>query len=455
MAKPNIVLYFTDQQRPDTIGCYGQPLPITPCLDQLAQEGVRFKWAFTAQPVCGPARAMLQTGRYPTEIGCWRNNQALPQNIPTLAGYLEHAGYRLGYVGKWHLASEGPLEQDPVVDYRHRGIPLQRRGGYNGYWRTADTLEFTSHGYGGRVWDENENACDFQGYRADAITDFALDFLDMQTEATPFFLTISHLEPHHQNDHGHYEGPLGCQERLSNCPIPEDLAGLSGDYIQEYPDYLGCCARLDENLGRVIKRLKERNLYSNTVILYVSDHGSHFRTRNNDEHRNGYDDYKRSCHDSCLRVPLIMAGPGFPKGTVIHDLVSTISLPKTILSLAGVQVGNRMQGEDLCLLAKGQPVERKNEIFAQISESRIGRCIRTPDYLYSVYAPGINGGAQPGSSFYLPDFLYDLKQDPLQRHNLADLPEYAYLRRELGEKLLAWMRQAGEPEAVIGEPVLG
>ena len=78
MKKTNIIFYFTDQQRWDTIGCYGQKLPITPNLDRLAQEGVVFEEAYTAQPVCGPCRALFQSGKYPTELECWRNNQALP-----------------------------------------------------------------------------------------------------------------------------------------------------------------------------------------------------------------------------------------------------------------------------------------------------------------------------------------------------------------------------------------
>ena len=88
----------------------------------------------------------------------------------------------------------------------------------------------------------------------------------------------------------------------------EDLKALGGNAAEEYPDYLGQCASLDENLGRLVARLKEKGLYENTVILFASDHGSHFLTRNRDEHLNGYDDYKRSCHDACLHVPLVIAG---------------------------------------------------------------------------------------------------------------------------------------------------
>ena len=106
----NIIFYFTDQQRWDTCGCYGQPLDITPNLDALAAEGVKFENAFTPQPICGPCRALFQTGKYPTETGCFRNNVMLPANVKTLGSYIEEAGYETAYIGKWHLASDGELE---------------------------------------------------------------------------------------------------------------------------------------------------------------------------------------------------------------------------------------------------------------------------------------------------------------------------------------------------------
>ena len=87
----NILFYFTDQQRWDTCGCFGQPLDITPRLDELAGQGVKFDNAFSPQPVCGPCRALFQTGRYPTETGCFRNNIMLPKGVKTLADYIEQA----------------------------------------------------------------------------------------------------------------------------------------------------------------------------------------------------------------------------------------------------------------------------------------------------------------------------------------------------------------------------
>ena len=106
-AQPNILFFFTDQQRPDSIGCYGQELDTTPALDAMAAEGVRFDRAYTPNPVCGPARASLQTGRYPASTGNHVNNVHLAEDYNSLAKLLNTAGYQTGYLGKWHLASTG------------------------------------------------------------------------------------------------------------------------------------------------------------------------------------------------------------------------------------------------------------------------------------------------------------------------------------------------------------
>ncbi len=445
----NIIFYFTDQQRWDTCGCFGQPLDITPNLDALARDGVKFDNAFSPQPVCGPCRALFQTGKYPTETGCFRNNIMLPAGVKTLGQYIEEAGYETAYIGKWHLASDGELEKPPSIDHTVTAIPRELRGGYTGFWRAADVLEFTSHGYDGFVFDENNQRVDFKGYRADCINDMALEFLDGYTGEKPFFMTVSQIEPHHQNDRKHYEGPEGSKERFKDFILPEDLKALGGNAAEEYPDYLGQCASLDENLGRLVAKLKEKGLYENTVIIFASDHGSHFLTRNRDDHLNGYDDYKRSCHDACLHVPLVIAGGPYQGGRAVEELVSTASLPKTILALAGVDVGDAMIGENLLDVVEEKADNRPNEIFAQISESRVGRCIRTARYTYSVYAPGVNGGAAAASDRYADDFLYDMDQDPHQLDNVVADPAYTQVKAELRKRLLDWIWRAEGARPVI------
>ena len=207
---------------------------------------------------------------------------------------------------------------------------------------------------------------------------------------------------------------------------------------------------MDQNLGKLIQRLKEKGLYENTIIIFAADHGSHFKTRNRDGHLNGYDDYKRSCHDACLKVPLVIAGGPYKGGMTVEELVSTESLPKTILAMAGVDVGDAMIGENLLDVVEKKDENRPNQVFAQISESRIGRCVRTPRYTYSVYAPGLNGGEAASSDVYADDFLYDMEKDPYQLENIVDNPEYGDVKAEMRKLLLDWIEKAeGKRPAIL------
>jgi len=101
---PSVLIFFTDQQRWDTVGVYGSPMNLTPNLDALARKGTLFQVAITNQPLCAPARACLWTGMYPTKHGVWRNGIGLSPEIPTIAHHFKKAGYIVGYIGKWHLS---------------------------------------------------------------------------------------------------------------------------------------------------------------------------------------------------------------------------------------------------------------------------------------------------------------------------------------------------------------
>jgi arylsulfatase A-like enzyme len=438
--KPNILFFFTDQQRWDTCGCYGQPLDITPNLDRLASAGVRFANAYTCQPVCGPARACLQTGKYATEVNCPTNHRLLPLDEDTIAKQLRRNGYEVGYIGKWHLASCGPVEGDD--DFRIRPVPPSRRGGFDDYWLASDTLEFTSHAYDGHMFDSEGNKREFpEGrYRVDAQTDWVLEYLETRDQQKPFYLFTSYIEPHHQNDHGCYEGPHGSKQRFAKYDVPGDLVGTEGDWRENYPDYLGCINSLDQNLGRVCDKLEELGLAENTIIIFTSDHGSHFCTRNGE--------YKRSCHDGCTHVPMIIHGPGFEGGQVRDELVSLIDLPATVLQSAGVTPPDWMQGHHLNGLVNGSTQAWPEEVFIQISESQCGRAIRTAQWTYSVRAPDAPGHA-PDSDRYVEDFLYDNDADPHQKNNLVASPEHAGIRTELKQRLLNCMAQANERETLI------
>ena len=436
MKRPNIVFYFSDQQRWDTMGCYGQRLPVTPVLDRLACEGTLFQNAFTCQPVCGPARACIQTGLYAAEAGVHTNHRILPEGMDTLAQRLTAGGYETAYIGKWHLANcEGS-------SYRTEAIPPERRGGYQ-YWMAADTLEWTSHGYNGYVFDGDMNRHDFVGHRIDCINAFAIDYLHQYAEGNrekPFFLFVSQLDPHHQNDHHVYEGPDGSKQRFADYDVPGDLEGKEGDWKQNYPDYLGQCNLLDQNVGKLMDTLEAMGLKDHTVLLYTSDHGSHFRTRNAE--------YKRSCEDACLHVPLIAWGGGFQGAGEIDELVSLIDIPPTVLDIAGLEVPSHYQGQSLLKLAKGEAVDWPDSVYAQISEAENARAIRTKQWKYSIAAPEFDiNEAYP--TVYMEEKLYDLINDPFENNNLIDNPDYSDIREQMKKHIREYMEKAHEPEAEI------
>ena len=435
MDRPNIVFLFSDQQRWDTCGCYGQPLDLTPHLDGMAGEGVRFENAFTCQPVCGPARACIQTGKYATETGCVTNNRRLHPGERTIAHLLSDNGYETAYIGKWHLASSG-LAGGPD-DFKTKPVPPDRRGGYNGYWLASDVLEFTSHSYDGHMFDGEGRRREFPAgrYRADVLTDWTIELLENRSSTKPLFLFVSYIEPHHQNDHEHYEGPHGSQEKFRDFEVPGDLMEADGDWPAEYPDYLGCINSLDGNLGRILGTLGKAGQLANTLVIYTSDHGSHFRTRNSE--------YKRSCHEGCIRIPMICRGPGFTGDSVPKQLVSLIDIAPTILTAGGVDPPDYMRGRPLQEVMTGAATDWPDEVFIQISESHCGRAIRTSRWKYSVKAPG-KTGQDPESGIYMEDFLYDLRTDPHERNNLIEASELESVRKELAEILKRRMRQAGE-----------
>jgi arylsulfatase A-like enzyme len=414
--RPNVVVFFTDQQRWDSVGAYGSPMALTPNLDRMAERGTLLEQAFTPQPVCAPARGCMQTGQFATEHGVWRNAETLAPGVgPTLAGLFDEHGYDTGYVGKWHLASTGV---DPV--------PEEHRAGYD-HWRVADALEHTSHPYEGLVYDGDGDAVEFDGYRVDALTDMAIDFVEEDRD-DPFFLFCSQLEPHHQNDMETYVAPDGYAERYSDPWVPEDLRGVPGDWHSELPDYYGIVRRLDECFGRLLGALEEQGIREETVVLFTSDHGSHFRTRNGE--------YKRSCHESSIRVPAAISGPGFDTGADVDDLVSLLDVPPTLLDAAGIEPPESMRGSSLRPLARGESsADWREEVFVQISEASVGRAIRTDRWKYCAYDPDAEGGADPTGEEYVDRYLYDLRADPHERTNLVGRADHEEILDDMRERL--------------------
>ncbi len=436
-TRPNVILFFTDQQRWDTTGVHGNPLELTPNFDRMAAEGTHLSRFFTCQPVCAPARSCLQTGQYATTTGVYRNGIPLAQDAVTLARVFGAAGYATGYIGKWHL---GPHA-------RGEAVAPEGRGGYQ-EWLAANSLEMCSDTYRTVLYDEAGAPVRLPGYRVDALTDAAIRFVDRH-QADPFLLCLSFLEPHHQNHLDDYPPPTGYRERYTGRWVPPDLAALGGSSAQHLGGYFGMVKRLDEAMGRLQDALASLELERRTIVVFLSDHGNHFKTRN--------DEYKRSCHESSIRVPGAIRGPGFDGGGRIRQLVSIVDIAPTLIEAAGLAIPDGVQGRSILPLLGGTRPPWPEEVFVQISESQVGRAVRTERWKYGLTAPDVGGGDAPGAATYVEEYLYDLAADPYELTNLLGRTSHQEVARILRERLIRRMVEAGEaaPEILPAPPLPG
>jgi arylsulfatase A-like enzyme len=441
-ARPNVLMIISDQFRWDCVGAMGlNPMNLTPNLDQMAARGCLFRSAISNQPVCAPARASIFTGQYPSKHGVWRNAIGLAEDAVTIGSAMKQAGYSTNYIGKWHLAPpRGPARSPETIG----PVLPQHRGGFSDLWEAANELEWTSHAYEGDLFDGDGNAIHFANrYRADFMTDRAQLFLRSQAaKASPFLLTLSYLEVHHQNDKDTFDPPKEFAGRYKNPFIPPDLRSLPGSWPSQLADYFACVAKMDEIVGTLRKTLSETGLDKNTIVMFTSDHGNHFRTRNAE--------YKRSPHESSIHVPLIMEGPGFNRGIEISELVSHVDFAPTLLSAAGLPVPASMQGHNFLPLLDHKTEGWRNEVFFEMSEYITGRGLRTPQYTYAVAAPKIPGWkAVPTVEKYVEYMLYDLYSDPAQQVNLAGRVPYQAVATDLRKRLRARMLEASNEQSAI------
>lgn len=428
---PNVIVFFTDQQRWDTTGAHGCPLSLTPNFDAFQDEGTLAENAFTNQPLCTPARACIQIGMYPAALGNFRNEIPLNTDHGTLASFFRQAGYRTAYIGKWHLGTT------------LGAVPEEERGGYED-WLASNTLELTSNAYHTEVYDEENRPVHLPGYRVDALTDAAIRYIDSHKEK-PFFLFLSFLEPHMQNTSDSYPAP-DIEKNKVYSYLPPDLMSLRGSAPQHIHGYYGMVKRLDEAFGRVRDALKSLSLSENTILVYASDHGCHFKTRNYE--------YKRSPHESSIRIPLAFSGGPFTEGGRLKNLISLIDLAPTLLDACGIPVPPHMQGHSILPLLHGDKEGWPEEVLVQISESTVGRAVRTKRWKYAVEAKDKDPMKDNGSDVYEETELYDLENDPYELRNLITFDGLLKVKNVMRQRLLHAMERAGElPPRIIEKPV--
>jgi arylsulfatase A-like enzyme len=434
--RPNILLILPDQMRASAMGCMGNTQVQTPHIDRLASEGILFRKTYANVPVCCPARAILMTGTYPHVNGMIANDLRLREEQVTIAELLQQHGYRTGFIGKWHLDG-GPRDPGYVP-------PGPRRQGFE-FWAAYECHH--KHFQPTYFRDTPEMITKDQ-FEPEASCDFAIEFLESQPKDRPFFLTLQLGPPH---------DPYGAPEAYMNKYPPERIRppenwrpgsetrpaaarpqnkalmnrNVAPGGLEEIAAYYAAITAVDDQVGRLLQKLHELGLDSNTLILFTSDHGdmlgSHGMRR------------KRKPHDESARVPGILRWPAkIPRGQVVDTLLSHVDMPPTLLGLAGITIPAQMQGANLAPVALGQtrlgPEAVLLQIFVPFHPDQISqgwRGLITANHTYARYRDEAW-------------VLFDDQADPDQMHNLVADPASAALQRELDAKLTRWMQEKGD-----------
>ncbi|WP_414664766.1 sulfatase family protein [Horticoccus sp. 23ND18S-11] len=440
-ARPNIILLLPDQMRASAMGVAGNPDVQSPHIDQMAREGIRFKRTYANVPVCCPARAILLTGTYPHVNGMMANDLRLRESETTIAELLRDAGYRTGFVGKWHLDG-GPREPGFIP-------PGPRRQGFE-FWAAYECHHQHFLPY---YFRDTPEMILVRKFEPEASCDFAVEFIKAQPAGRPFFLMMQMGPPHDpygapdeymkRYDPEKITPPKSWQPNSEIQParnaIPPryqrpDLPG--GSYVrtggkEEIAAYYAAITAIDDQVGRLLQTLKETGQDENTIILFTSDHGdmlgSHGMRR------------KRKPHEESAGVPGIIRWPAkIPAGRVVDTLFSHVDMPATLLGLAGLTVPKHMQGADLSRVARGETTAGPDAVLLQIfvpyrpdQITRPWRGVITDRYTYARYENE-------------PWVLFDHQRDPHQMNNLAADPAHARIRGELEARLAALMAAKGD-----------
>lgn len=412
--RPNIVFIMPDQLRAQSVGCYGNTDVRTPHIDRLAAEGLLFEHAFANTPVCCPARANILTGRYAHSNGMMANDLRLRESEVTVAEVLRDAGYRTGFVGKWHL--DGGPRQPGFVP------PGPRRQGFE-FW----TANECSHAhFRNTYFRDTPDPLPVRGFEPEGWTDLGIEFLRAaKQDRRPFFLTIQVGPPHDP-----YKAPEAYRKlydpaRLTMRPNWRRAPGLPGP--EEIAEYYGMITAIDDQVGRLMAELENLQLDGNTILLFSSDHGDMLGSQGMR--------LKRKPWEESIRIPCILRQPGKTRPRRTRDFITHVDFAPTLLGLCGVPAPAAMQGADVFRT-------RSDSAFFQIFGPYDGdgtthgwRGIRTPRHMYARYVDR-------------PWVLYDLEADPYQMKNLAEEPSAKSIREELDRRLSRWMRRTGDSWSV-------
>lgn len=430
-AQPNILLLFTDQQRADTIAALGNPLIRTPVLDGLVRDGTSFNAAYTASPVCIPARHALVTGLPPHRTGVVDN----VENAPPARSFIEllaGSGYTTHGVGKMHFCGDPRRswgfesrdyaeELDPDDDYRRylSGV---------GYGHVLDPHGLRSEYY----YLPQPSQLPAPLHHTTWVADRSIDFLRKRDTRRPFFLWSSFIKPHPPFE---TPNPWGRLYRSSDMPdpVPDEPPGSHATFwtrLQnryKYMDggtnphlarsqraaYYATISFIDYHVGRILAALGPEA--GNTLVVFTSDHG---------EMLGDFGCYgKRSMLDAAARVPLLVRRPGhFPAGASCNVPVSLLDLYPTFAAAAGV--GEQPDAQSVDLARVLSPSTPARMVTSQFSQRALGLYMITDGAWKYIY-----------SAADRREFLYHRSSDPQERIDRSTDPvsadELVRLRREL------------------------
>ncbi len=429
--RPNILFLLPDQMRGQAMGCMGNPDVKTPNLDKLASEGLLFRNTFANTPVCCPARANILTGKYSHANGMIANDLRLRESETSVAEIFGEAGYRAGFVGKWHL--DGGKRQPGWIP------PGPRRQGFE-FWAANQVSHqhFDTHYY-----RDVEEPIPIKTFEPEVWADLGIEFLkETANDERPFFLSVQMGPPH---------DPYLAPEKYMEMYDPEKLTlrpNFDGDTSdrpltpspygednlpgrKEIAAYYAMITAVDEQIGRILGELDDLGLAEDTIVLVSSDHGDMLGSHGKR--------VKRKPWEESIRIPGIVRYPRAAQGGKVTDALFTqVDFAPTLLTLCGIDVPPAMQGSDLSPVILGNSEQGPDSAFFQIfgpfhaGGAEFGwRGVRTQRYMY----------ARRESE---PWVLYDLQNDPHELNNLANDPGSVEIREELEVKLTEWMEKTGD-----------
>jgi len=424
--KPNIIFVFADEHRYQSMGHTEMPAMKTPTMDRMAAAGFSFSQCVSNYPVCSPYRAIVMTGRWPYQSGVTDNNIPLSEQEDTVGKAFQAAGYRTGYIGKWHL---GGQRAEPF------GFDLSL------IWEGTNT-HYDESSY----FPADGPPVKPKGYNATLMTDQALTFIE-QNKEEPFFLMLS-LNPPHANFTDappeklalYPEGSLPYRPNFGKGDAEEGTIFARNGW-PHYEGYHAHISAVDDELARILSALETQGLSKDTIIMYSSDHGS--------MHGSHGVGSKRQPYEESLRIPLIVYGPGrIPGGGASQALMGAIDTVPTLCGLAGIAPPKQCAGIDYSPVLRGEAApDRDAQFIMHIAKDNaskgnehpapIFRGVRTQRYTYAVGPDG-------------PLCLFDNQQDPYQLKNLIDNTAYSALQDELRGRLGKWLKHAEDPFTIPG-----